>query len=58
MTDVKVPESLRKLHGDIVSEVFLAMSKCIELEKLLNVIFTLYLENELTLWFYTIKSIS
>ncbi|CAD8193089.1 unnamed protein product [Paramecium octaurelia] len=36
LTDVKVPEILRKLHGDIVSEVFLAMSKCIELEKLLN----------------------
>ncbi|CAD8212021.1 unnamed protein product [Paramecium pentaurelia] len=36
LTDLKVPESLRKLHGDIVSEVFLAMSKCIELDRLLN----------------------
>jgi hypothetical protein len=54
---MKVPESLRRLHGDIVSEVLLSMSKCIELEKLLQVHVYITLENESTLWLNSIESI-
>ncbi|CAD8126409.1 unnamed protein product [Paramecium sonneborni] len=57
LTDLKVPESLRKLHGDIVSEVFLAMSKCIELEKLLSKMNHHYGSIPLRVFFRTNKSI-
>ena len=54
---MKVPELLRRLHGDIVSEVLLSMSKCIELEKLLHVHLLITLENESTLRIDPIKSV-
>ncbi|CAD8211422.1 unnamed protein product [Paramecium octaurelia] len=57
LTDLKVPEALRKLHGDIVSEVFLAMSKCLELDRLLDKMNHYYGSIPLRVFYKTNKSI-